>query len=228
MEASFNYDMFRMAPIDTMGQQNLAAEDRYTSTTSAGAVAAGKVTGMSPQRLEHMVRGYFGWLGTQALNASDYMLRDAMDLGANPRRDLSKPNNVFVMGDFFKEAGTSSGKYVNRFYAMQGEIDELYASARYAQSTGDTERAADLMASPTLRLRSLYQAGDKQISRINKQIKAIGNNRTLTAKEKNERIEDLTRLRNSIARRIDEASRAGYVGRDRQFSRDRRDETYDE
>ena len=164
-EASFNYDLFRMAPIDSMGQQNLAPEDRFTATTSAGAIAAGRLAGVSPQRLEHMVRGYFGWLGTQALNASDYMLRDAMDLPSNPRRDLSHPNNVFVMGDFFKDAGASSGKYVTRFYAMQAELDELYASANYAAKTGDLERANELRSDPRLRMRSIYKSGDKRISR---------------------------------------------------------------
>jgi hypothetical protein len=169
-----------------------------------------------------MIRGYFGWLGMQALNASDYMLRDAMDLPSNPRRDLSRPNNLFVMGDFFKEAGATSGKYVSRFYAQQAEIDELYASARFAMTTGDTERAQELLASPELRMRSLYKAGDKQISRLNKQIKATGNDRTLSASEKADRIEDLTRLRNSLARRIDQSARGGASG-PINLGRDRRD-----
>jgi hypothetical protein len=223
MESAFNYDLFRMGPIDSMGQQNLAAEDRFTSTTSAGAIAAGRAVGMSPQRMEHMVRGYFGWLGTQALNASDYMLRGAMDLPSNPRRDLSSPNNIFVMGDFLKEAGSTSGKYVTRFYAMQAEIDELYASANFARNTGDGDRAAELMADERMRLRSLYKAGDKQISRLNKQIKAAGNDRKLSAVEKSGRIETLTRLRNSIARRVDESARAGRgIGDDGQSRRERR------
>jgi hypothetical protein len=207
-EVAFNYDLFRMAPIDSMGQQNIAPEDRFTARTSAGAIAAGKAVGMSPQRMEQLVRGYFGWLGVQALNVSDYMLRDVMDLPSNPKHDLSRASNLFVMGDFFKDAGSSSGKYVTRFYAAQAEIDELYASANLARKTGNTERFQDLMGNPLMRLRPIYQQGDKQIAKINQQIKVTSNSKTLSAADKNDRIETLTRLRNSLAERVDQAARS--------------------
>lgn len=64
MEAAFNYDSFRERNIDSMSQQRLPAGDRFTASTSAGAVALGRTLGLSPQRMEHLVRGYFGWLGT--------------------------------------------------------------------------------------------------------------------------------------------------------------------
>jgi len=207
-EAAFNYDLFRQAPIDSMGQQNLAPQDRFTSRTSAGAIAASRLTGISPQRLEHLVTGYLGWLGIQALNASDYMLRGAMDLPSNPRRDLTTPTNVFVLGDFVKEPTASSSKYLTRFYESQRHIDQIYASANQARKTGDAERDAELRDDPALRNRGIYKAADKQITRINKQIKTISNSTTLSATDKNRRIEELNRRRADIARRVDARARA--------------------
>ncbi|MDQ2140924.1 LPD38 domain-containing protein [Alcaligenaceae bacterium B3P038] len=84
LEASFNYDSFRDRNIDTLSQERLPENDRYTSRTSAGAVALGKALGYSPQRIEHLVRGYFGWLGTQALSAADWAVRPALNMPANP------------------------------------------------------------------------------------------------------------------------------------------------
>ncbi|HEY3434297.1 MAG TPA: LPD38 domain-containing protein [Solirubrobacterales bacterium] len=207
-EAAFNYDLYRQAPIDTMGQQNLLPQDRYTARTSAAAVAAGQLTGMSPQRLEHMVSGYLGWVGTQALNASDYLMRGAMDLPSSPQRDLTRVNNMFVIGDFVKEPATISNKYLTRFYETQKDLDRIYASASLARKTGDVARANELLSSPELAARPLYQQADKQITRINQQIRAITADTELSAAEKNRRLEVLTNRRNAIAARVDQAARA--------------------
>lgn len=84
----------------------------------------------------------------------------------------------------------------------------LYASASLAAKTGNTERAQDLYANPKLRLRPLYQAGDKQTAKINQQIKRVSNSTTLSSADKNDRIETLIRLRNSLAMRVDQMARA--------------------
>lgn len=206
-EAAFNYDLFRMAPIDTAGQQNLLPQDRYTARTAAPAVVAGKLTGISPQRLEHMVGGYFGWLGIQALNAGDWAMRDAAGLPSNPNRDLTKTNNLFVLGDFVKEKGTASNKYLTRFYDIQGDIDQIYASASLARKSGDAERVQQLLQDPKMKLRPAFQAVDKQITRINQQIKQVNNSRELSAREKNDRLLRLNALRNEAAQRADRIAR---------------------
>ena len=206
-EAAFNYDLFRKAPIDSMGQQNLLPEDRYTARTRAGAVALGKLTGLSPQRLEHMVRGYFGWVGIQALNVSDYLLRDVIGMPSGAHQDLTRPSNLFVVGDFVKDPEAISSKYLTRFYDQQNKIDRIYASVNMARRTGDSERAAALAASPQLANRPLYQHADTQITKINRTIRTITAHPTMTAAEKNARIDALNRQRNAIAMRVDAAAR---------------------
>lgn len=202
-EALFNYDMFRQAPIDSMGQQNLLPGDRYTARTSAGAVLAGRAVGVSPQRMEHLVRGYFGWLGVQALHVSDYLLRDVVGMPASPQRDLSRVSNLFVIGNFVKDADATSSKYLTRFYEAQRKIDEIYASARLAARSGDSERLASLLRSPELAARPAYKLADKQLAKINQQIRAVTADPDLSAKEKNARLDELNRQRNMIAMRVD-------------------------
>lgn len=206
-EALFNYDMFRQAPIDSMGQQNLLPGDRYTARTSAGAVLAGRAVGVSPQRMEHLVRGYFGWLGVQVLHVSDYLLRDVAGMPASPQRDLSRVSNLFVIGNFVKDADATSSKYLTRFYEAQRKIDEIYASARLAARSGDSERLASLLRSPELAARPAYKLADKQLAKINQQIRAVTADPDLSAKEKNARLDELNRQRNMIAMRVDRMAR---------------------
>ncbi|WP_421446696.1 LPD38 domain-containing protein, partial [Agrobacterium tumefaciens] len=173
LEASFNYDSFRDRNIDTPSQERLPDGDRYTSRSSAGAVALGKALGYSPQRIEHLVRGYFGWLGTQALSAADWAARPALDMPANPSRDMAKIENWFVVGDFLKGADTTSSKYTQRFYDQQREIDQVYAAFTQARKEGDIERARELAGDDKLKLRGLYQSANRRMQEIGQQIKRI-------------------------------------------------------
>ena len=201
MEASFNWNSFQGRPIDSMGQERLPAEDRYTARTSAGAVALGRLTGSSPQKIEHLARGYFGWLGLQALNASDLMARDMLALGANPAHDFGKVDNLAVIGSFIKARDAGSSKYVQRFYDQQREVDMLYAAYAAARQAGDLERARELAGDDRLKLRGLYLAADREMTKVNRRIRQVTNDGRLSAEAKGELLGGLAQTRNTLAER---------------------------
>lgn len=207
-EAWFNYDMFRNAPIDSMAQERLLPQDRYTARTSGAAVLAGRAAGVSPQKIEHMVKGYLGWIGIQALNVGDWLARDFAGMPSNPNRDLTSVNNWLVVGDFVKEAGSTPSKYLERFYESQKALDQIYATATQARRAGDTERALELLNDPALRTRPAFKAADRRITRINQSIRRVTADRSLSATEKNRRLENLRKQREEVARRVDRLARA--------------------
>jgi|GEM_PF-1371066 len=207
MEAAFNYDSFRERDIDSVGQQRLPAGDRFTPSTSAGAVALGRTLGLSPQRLEHLVRGYFGWLGTQALNVSDLLARPLSGLPDNPRRDLSRMDNWFVVGDFVKDADPRSSKYIQRFYDEQRDVNEVYAAYSQAREVGDLDRARDLAGDDQLRVRALFKAADSQLRDVNTKIKALERS-SVPADEKRAQLDLLYRARTRLAMLADQHARA--------------------
>ncbi|WP_277404306.1 LPD38 domain-containing protein [Achromobacter xylosoxidans] len=207
MEAAFNYDSFRERDIDSVGQQRLPAGDRFTASTSAGAVALGKALGLSPQRLEHLVRGYFGWLGTQALNVSDHLARPLSGLPENPRRDLSRLDNWFVVGDFVKESDPRSSKYIQRFYDEQREVNQAYAAFSQARELGDLERVRELAGDDQMHLRALFKAADSQLRDVNLKIKAL-ERASIPADEKRAQLDLLYRARNRLAALADQHARS--------------------
>lgn len=207
MEAAFNYDSFRERDIDSVGQQRLPAGDRFTASTSAGAVVLGRALGVSPQRVEHLARGYFGWLGTQALNVSDHLARPLSGLPENPRRDLSRLDNWFVVGDFVKEADPRSSKYIQRFYDEQREVNQIYAAYSQARELGDLERARELAGDEQLRVRALFKTADSQLRDVNTRIKAL-ERADLEPEEKRAQLDLLYRARNRLAMLADERARA--------------------
>ncbi|WP_236253936.1 LPD38 domain-containing protein [Entomomonas asaccharolytica] len=213
LEATNNYNSFLGSPIDNMGQQRLAAKDRYTAATSAGAIAAGKVLNISPQRIEYLVRGYFGWLGLQVLNITDLAARPLVDLPSNPNRDLSKVNNLFMVGDFIKNSNVGTGsKYLTRFYESQQKIDQVYASLSNARKNGELEYAKELAQDNSLKSRRLYNNAKTRIDKYSQQINVIRANKQISASMKNERIEVLQKRRNKLAESVDRIARArGYL-----------------
>ena len=200
MEAAFNWNSFQGRPIDSMGQERLPAADRYNARTSGGAVALGRATGTSPNRIEHLARGYFGWLGVQALNVSDLMTRDLLNLGANPAHNFGKADNIAVIGSFLKEREAGSSKYVQRFYDQQRQVEMLYAAYGAARQAGDLDRARELAGDDRLKLRGLYSAADTALSAVNRRIRQVTNDRKMSAEAKGELLAGLYTQRNRIAR----------------------------
>lgn len=185
----------------------MPAGDRFTASTSAGAVALGKALGLSPQRLEHLVRGHFGWLGTQALNVSDHLARPLSGLPESPRRDLSRLDNWFVVGDFVKESDPRSSKYIQRFYDEQREVNQVYAAFSQARELGDLDRARELAGDDQMRLRALFKAVDSQLRDVNLKIKAL-ERASIPADEKRTQLGLLYRARNRLAALADQLARS--------------------
>jgi hypothetical protein len=206
LEALFNYDTFRDRPIDSASQQHLPPAERHTSSTSAAAVELGKATGVSPNRIEHLVTGYLGWLGVQALNVADILVRPFTDLPSNPRRDVSKVDNAPVLGDFVKDAKGGTSKYVDRLYKMQQQLEQIYTARREAMRAGD-DAAAEAME-PALEKLGTYRGGAKELSRIRADARQVENDKTLSAREKRQRLDALAVERNRVAADVDAEARA--------------------
>jgi hypothetical protein len=60
-----NKDSFSGRPIETMGMERLDSERRFNSGTSMPARGLSTAIGgaISPVQIDHLVRGYFAWLG---------------------------------------------------------------------------------------------------------------------------------------------------------------------
>lgn len=207
-EAFFNYDMYQDRPIDSQGQQQLPPADRYTARTSTPAVLAGNALNVSPQRIDHMVRGYFGWLGLQALNVADLIGRPLTNLPSNPARDVYAPTNWPVVGEFLRSPSSMSSKYVDRFYTSQHQANQVYAAYSLARRTGDFERARELAGTDAVRLRKLHNLQQRQMQEINQRIRRTPGDRSMNPSEKRPLLDALYEQRNHIAQRADARMRA--------------------
>jgi len=139
-----NTDSFTGRKIEGMGMERLQKRDRFTESTSEFARQfgkAGNITGLSPVQIDHLIRAYFGWIGTNAALLVDQAARPA--LGRPERPDIPFRKWTGGIAEDLDNDPIRS-RYVTQFYEQSRRINEAYASLRAAQKGGDTERAQSL------------------------------------------------------------------------------------
>lgn len=207
-----NKDGFSGREIETQGMEKLRPEDRYTNRTSEVArflgqmglpnpaqLLMGRVEGLSPVQIDHLIRGYFSWVGTSATTMLDYGIRPMMDRGDRPDMRLK---DTFLAGNFVESLPSGSSRYVTQFYEQAKEIEQMYASYQQAIKEGDTAKAQEIRADNAegFAARRRIEAAKRAQSLISGQMRAIERNKTMTGEEKRARLDQLEKQRDRLAR----------------------------
>ncbi len=210
LEVAMNRNWFTGRKIESQSMEQLSPEKRKRAWTSATAIAAseamdtitwGKVV-LSPVQMEHLVRGYLGWLGSTSLAATDLLItRSVTDVPVQPEKKILE---YPILKSFAREGPSRNTKYTTLFYDRLGEINTAYADIRQAKQIGDMEEARDLHIEnrDKLKLRSMYNKAQSQLGKINKRISQVQLNKTMTAENKRIEIDRMIMARNRITRLI--------------------------
>jgi hypothetical protein len=186
-----NKDSFTGRPIVNDSESRLAPEAQYDARTSAVARAAGEAFGASPKQLEYLVRGYFGTLGTYAMQASDMLVRDAMGFPEAPEKGLSRQP---ILGTFLRGNDPTNTKYLTEFYDAFQETEKLHATVKSYRERGDFAKAAEVRARANpaqVALVSRLRKVREQLSDLRKQEQRILE-ASFTPAEKKNRIDAIT------------------------------------
>jgi hypothetical protein len=79
IEASSNYSFFLQRDIVGMGKKDLAPEFQTSEGTSQIAIQLGQTLGISPMKIDYVIRGYTGAMGTYAISTMDSIIRSEDD-----------------------------------------------------------------------------------------------------------------------------------------------------
>lgn len=212
MDVYSNKDAFTARPIESMGMERLRPQDRVTDRTSnvarfLGAMGLpdisqlpmGRYAPLSPVQIDYLIKGYFGWMGTAALTATNYLTAPIDGRGEKP--DL-KLRDTFIAGNFAESLPSGSSRYLTQMYEQSKEVEQAYASYHAALKSGDVEGAQKILADDGDKIRKYrtVEAEKKQVSQINTQIKRIEANKALSGEAKRMRIDALEQQRNQAAR----------------------------
>ena len=195
-----NKDFFTGRDIEPLGLRRLSKTERRRHYTSETATLASRAMGgaLSPVQVEHVVEGYFGWLGAAALGV--------LDEGASmslPERPARRIEDYPLVGRFVRGDPPRTTRYSALVYEHIQQVREVHNDIRHLRQIGDLgrARAKQTRYADQLAKRRLLERVSKRASLLNKQMTRVRWNPDLTADQKRKRLDELITLKNEVFRR---------------------------
>lgn len=196
LENLTNHSFFTGRPIESQSMQSLAPEQRAYSTTSELGKDIGGALGMSPIKVDNILKGYFGSLG-----------QFFTDLYGQAFGDAGKPETPAHKLPLARSLITDplQSSHRDRFYQLKETVDKVHATASSLAKQGKVEEAKAYLNGETEGIpnRTLYamhrnmDALGRRMMKVNqmeKQIKAGDDSPEM----KRARIEQLRRMTNNM------------------------------
>lgn len=202
-----NKDSFTGRDIESMSMERLAPDYRFNANTSHPARAISTVgntlTGdnfLSPVQIDHLIHGYFGWLGSFIVGGADLVARGASDEPKRATLDYFK----VATGGMAAQIEGSHSRYVTQVYEQAKELEQSYNTYRALLREGKKEDAAKYLndnREDIAKYRNV-EGVKKQMSFFQKAIKNIEKSESLSADEKRVKINALMARQEVAAKRL--------------------------
>jgi len=203
LEVQVNYDFFQGKPLIGKWQEQLETSRQFNDSTSEFAKLLGQTGLVSPINADHLIRGMFGSVGGLFLLTTNQILHSDPN---SPRPEMSFREVInalpgtsgFVAKDF--ETG-----YKKDFYTLRDEVDR--AAATYADiKKRSPSEAREWLSQPENRIRvGMHTSIDriaKQLASIRTTMNQISNSTTLSAEEKQAKINRLKQSEENMLKNI--------------------------
>jgi hypothetical protein len=197
VEASSNYSFFLGRDIVGMGKKDLAPEFQTSEGTSQIAIQLGQTLGLSPMKIDYVIRGYTGAMGTYAITAMDSIIRSEDDATkATWRLDQIPVLKRFMISDL--GAGT-----VNEYYDLREKLDEVVRTSNQLERTGNIEALQEYLKDngQVLGIKDYIRSLDKDMKSLRESRMAINMSR-MEPDQKREALDSLRRAEISLTERI--------------------------
>jgi hypothetical protein len=210
MELLFNRSNLTGQQIVTEAMKNLPPELQYTSGTSevSKTLAAGfgtvidkdlPILGVltSPVKIETLMRGYGGQIGTTVLGMVDGMYKAASGQGVE--KDITQYTPI---ADFIKTEKNSNSQGVADIYRLSAEIQGLTTAVNTYMANGMADHALKLMQENEglFSLKASITNLRTQLNTLSKQEKMIINNPNLTPAERKPMVDSIREARLQIGK----------------------------
>jgi hypothetical protein len=197
IEASSNYSFFLQRDIVGMGKKDLAPEFQTSEGTSQIAIQLGQTLGISPMKIDYVIRGYTGAMGTYAISTMDSIIRSEDDATkATWRLDQIPVLKRFMISDL--GAGT-----VNEYYDLREKLDEVVRTSNQLERTGNIEALQEYLKDngQVLGMKDYIRSLDKDMKSLRESRMAINMSR-MEPDQKREALDSLRRAEISLTERI--------------------------
>ena len=206
IEVGMNKNFFFDRPIEPYRFKNMSAKEKrdlYTSETMIVMSEAFDWAGVevSPMKLEHLVNGYFGWVGELGIGLSNMIVSKAGDFPDRPAQKVM--DNAFFR-KMFQASPIRNTKAGTAFYERLKDVEQAYNDLQLSKKLEDWDRYKEIYEEKKdlLKWKDFIKKKQRMLNEINKRIRIIRFDKYMGAEQKRERMDQLYLLRNQITDRI--------------------------
>ena len=182
VENAINKDLYYNSDIVKSYDLELPDSEQYYDYNSQLAIWLGKIFNYSPAKIDNLISGYFAGLGTSVTNVIDWI---SGKMGVSPEEPDNGLEDNAVGKRFFVNVNTNS-QSVDEIYSLKTDLTK--------KANGGT-----ITAEEKKQLEAVTEA-ISNISKLNKQVKEIKADLSMSGKEKAEQIEILQQQKVDTAR----------------------------
>lgn len=183
IEVATNYSFFTNNPIVGINMAGKETYLQFNDHTSELAKLFGYV-GISPMKVDHLIRGYLGTVGG--------VLLDTTDAVANPDR-MAKPINKLPLIKTFMYDDTGRG-YKTEFYDFRERVDKVVNSVNTFKREGRAEELQEYLTEDKLKLyamRGVVNRLEDRLGKLRQYRNIIANDPDLSPSEKREKVDEV-------------------------------------
>jgi hypothetical protein len=129
IETKGNYNIFSGLPIVSAGQQRKEPAYQYNDKTSEIARYLGKTLNYSPIKIDHLIKGYGGYMGSTLAQATNYLADD---------KPAPTINDMLFIGSMLENQQATGSR--SDFYNLYDKVTTAKATAKAIINEGDKER----------------------------------------------------------------------------------------
>jgi len=191
-----NHSFFTGENIVGRGMEDLAPQFQYTQSTSQFAKDIGATLGSSPIKIENLIRGYTGTMGTYALQMLDAVYRlQGDDVRATMRLEQMPVIKRFFSGD----SGT-----ISAYYDLKQEVNTVIRTLNLLEKSGDIDAYMEYMKEngSLYNMRGYINTIDKNMKQVREARKYVNDTKGLSPDEKREQLDSLHDIEISLTENI--------------------------
>lgn len=197
-----NKDSFSGRAIETPSMERIVSKEMYTKDTSMTSRGVSRAIGgaLSPVQVEHLVRGYFGWLGAFVVGGADVIARPATGQPDKPEPDYWK----VATGGMVADVGSGQSRYVSQMYEQAKELEKVMGTLKEMQKQGRSAEASEWAKEHQKELNDYgkVEEAKRGVSEINKEIRRIERDKLMSRSDKRVAIEKLKLTQHRIAKTL--------------------------
>jgi hypothetical protein len=199
LEAVVDYNMFTMRPILGQGMKDIEPEFQVGPSTSNFATVLAQSLGLSPMKVDHIIKGYTGTIGMYAI--------DTIDMVLDQFGDSPKPTKRFEQLPIIKRFASDpeARGYVTQYYELKDAVDTTVRTMNLLEKTAQPEEYVEyvLKNQGTLAFKDYVSDTEKTMKDL-REMKVAIRSSTMDGDEKRDALLAISQMESALTSNIQE------------------------